>query len=127
MPHGAALQVDPIRLTLKAPGTKRLKLICDELLSSLAFNLNLRRYIMFSLLTRHTQGATLPFIQYVGTMAAVEAIQEAADEALANSQVPGGWRWGCTLLPLSSFPYTDSLTLVPLHLFPYTCSLTDLP
>ena len=28
----------------KPPGTKRLKLKCDELLSSFAFNFNLRRY-----------------------------------------------------------------------------------
>ena len=31
---------------LKAPGTKRLKLTYDELLSSFAFNFNLRRYTM---------------------------------------------------------------------------------
>ena len=30
---------------LKPPGTKHLKLKCDILLSSLAFNFNLRRYI----------------------------------------------------------------------------------
>ena len=38
------MQVDPIKPTLKAPGAKRLKLKCDELLSSFAFNFNLRRY-----------------------------------------------------------------------------------
>jgi hypothetical protein len=31
--------------TLKAPGCKRLKLKCDELLSNFAFKFNLRRYI----------------------------------------------------------------------------------
>jgi len=30
------VQVDPIKLTLKAPGTKRLKLKYDELLSKIA-------------------------------------------------------------------------------------------
>ena len=40
------MQVDPIKLTLKAPGTKRLKLKCDEPLSNFAFNINLRRYIL---------------------------------------------------------------------------------
>jgi len=30
--------------TLKAPGTKRLKLNCDEQLSNSAFKFNLRRY-----------------------------------------------------------------------------------
>ena len=38
------MQVDPIQPTLKAPGTKRLKLDCDEPLSNCAFKLNLRRY-----------------------------------------------------------------------------------
>ena len=38
------MRIDPIEPTLKAPGTKRLKLKCDKLLSSLGFNFNLRRY-----------------------------------------------------------------------------------
>ena len=38
------MQVDPIKPTLKAPGTKRLKLQYDEPLSSFAFKFNLRRY-----------------------------------------------------------------------------------
>ena len=40
------MQIDPIKPTLKAPGTKRLKLNFDEPLSNVAFNFNLRRYIM---------------------------------------------------------------------------------
>jgi len=39
------VQVDPIKPTLKAPGTKRLKLEYDVLLSNLAFKFILRRYI----------------------------------------------------------------------------------
>ena len=35
---------DPIKLTLKAPGTKRLTLKCDEPLSNVALIFNLRRY-----------------------------------------------------------------------------------
>jgi hypothetical protein len=42
--QGKAVQVDPIKPTLKAPGAKRLKLNCDEPLSNFAFNFNLRRY-----------------------------------------------------------------------------------
>jgi hypothetical protein len=50
--HGKAVQVDPIKPTLKARrtntlkarGTKRLKLGYDKMLSSFAFNCNLRRY-----------------------------------------------------------------------------------
>jgi len=38
------VQVGPLKPTLKEPGSKRLKLKCDELLSSFAFNFNLRRY-----------------------------------------------------------------------------------
>ena len=42
--RGKAVQVDPMKPMLKAPGTKRLTLNHDTLLSSLAFNSNLRRY-----------------------------------------------------------------------------------
>jgi len=38
------VQVDPIKPTLKPPGTKRLKLKCDELLTNFAFKFNLRRF-----------------------------------------------------------------------------------
>jgi hypothetical protein len=38
------VQVDSIKPTLKAPGSKRLKLHCDILLSTSAVNFNLRRY-----------------------------------------------------------------------------------
>jgi hypothetical protein len=43
---GRAMQVDPIKPTLKAPGTERLKLHYDELLSKFAFKFNMRRYIV---------------------------------------------------------------------------------
>ena len=39
------MQVDPMKPTLKAPGSERLKLKCDEPLSNFAFKFNLRRYI----------------------------------------------------------------------------------
>ena len=38
------MQVDPIEPTLKAPGTRRLRLNYDVLLSSFALKFNLRRY-----------------------------------------------------------------------------------
>ena len=38
------MQVDPIKPMLKAPGTKRLNLKHNELLSNAGFNFNLRRY-----------------------------------------------------------------------------------
>jgi hypothetical protein len=41
---GRAVQVAPIKPTLKLPGTKRLKPICVDPLSNFAFKFNLRRY-----------------------------------------------------------------------------------
>ena len=38
------MQVNPIIPKLKLPGTKRLKLNCDVLLSTVAFTFKLRRY-----------------------------------------------------------------------------------
>ena len=43
--QGRAVLVDPIKPTLKAPGTKRLTLRYDKLLSTFAFKSNLRRFI----------------------------------------------------------------------------------
>jgi hypothetical protein len=40
------VQVDPIKPTLKAPGSKRLKLEREKMLSYYAFKFNLRRYIL---------------------------------------------------------------------------------
>jgi len=39
------VQVDPIKPNLKPPGTERLKLNCDVLLSTSDFKFNLRRHI----------------------------------------------------------------------------------
>jgi hypothetical protein len=44
--HGRAVQLDPIKPALKAPGIKRLKLICNDPLSNFAFKFNLRHYTM---------------------------------------------------------------------------------
>jgi len=43
---GRALQVDPIKPSLKTPDSKSLKLEQEKLLSSFAFNFNLRPYIL---------------------------------------------------------------------------------
>jgi hypothetical protein len=45
---GRAVQVEPMKPTLKAPGTKRLKLNHYRLLSSFGFKINLRRYTWVS-------------------------------------------------------------------------------
>jgi hypothetical protein len=44
--HGRAVQVDPIKPKLKAPGSEQLKPNCDHMLSNVAFKFKLRRYIM---------------------------------------------------------------------------------
>ena len=44
MGQGRAVQVEPMKSTLKAPGAQRLKLQYDESLSSFAFKFNLCRY-----------------------------------------------------------------------------------
>ena len=43
---GQAVQVKPIKITLKAPRTKRLKLHYDTLLYNFAFKFDLRRYTL---------------------------------------------------------------------------------
>ena len=42
--NGEAVQVEPMKSNLKVPGTKRLKVKYDNLLSRLASKINLRRY-----------------------------------------------------------------------------------
>jgi hypothetical protein len=42
--NGRAVQVDPMKLTFKASGSKRLTLKHGELLSNIAFDFNLRYY-----------------------------------------------------------------------------------
>jgi bis(5'-adenosyl)-triphosphatase len=43
---GRAAQVDPMKPKLKPPGTKRLKVKCDVLLSTFAFKFSLRRFTL---------------------------------------------------------------------------------
>ena len=50
------MHVDPIKPTLEALGYERLKLTCDDLLSILALNVNLRHYIKVTLTDRTSQG-----------------------------------------------------------------------
>jgi len=42
--RGRAVQLHPIKPKLKPPGSKRLKLKCDVLLSTFGFKFNSRRY-----------------------------------------------------------------------------------
>jgi hypothetical protein len=43
--QGRVVQIDPMKAALKALGSVRLKLRCDETLSNFGFKFNLRRYI----------------------------------------------------------------------------------
>ena len=47
------MHIDPMKPNSKPPGTKRLKLKCDLLLSISAFNFNLRRFSEEDALLRH--------------------------------------------------------------------------
>jgi hypothetical protein len=55
--RGEAVQIDPIKPTLKASGTKRLTLKSDEPLSNVAFKFNLCRY------NEATAAAVAPLLQ----------------------------------------------------------------
>jgi len=61
------VQLDPIKLKLKPPGTERLKLKCDVLHSTHGFKFNLRRYNMdecYLELLADPATAILPFDPY---------------------------------------------------------------
>jgi hypothetical protein len=47
--QGEVVQLEPMKSNLKAPGTKRLKLKYHILLSTVAFNFNMRRYVKYVL------------------------------------------------------------------------------
>jgi len=81
--RGRAVQVDPIKPALKAPGTKRLKLIYDGPLSNFAFNFNLRRYNVGVEVFRERCGA--------GVMEAVErSLRDRAAQALPAGDAAEG-------------------------------------
>ena len=90
--QGRAVQVVLIKPTLKAPGTKRLKLTYDGMASKFAFKFNLRRYIKVRRSVRRM-------------------MQRAAAAALDT------WRQGLTFVHLSdqpeTFVVTETLILKP--------------
>ena len=97
------MQVDPIKPTLKPPGTKlkppgtkHLKLKFDELLSNLAFQINLRRY---------SEGTFTSFINFGDTCRLVGGINqpklvEAHGQGITLVHIPAQlerflWNRGC--------------------------------
>ena len=57
--RGRAVQVDPVKPTLKAPGTKRFTVKYEKLLTVSAFKFNLRRYSVVDAVRTGRQGPTL--------------------------------------------------------------------
>ena len=57
------MQVDPMKPKLKPPGTKRLRLKCDILLSTSAFKFNLRRYTKDSDIRQKTRELTVKSVK----------------------------------------------------------------
>ena len=85
------MQVDPIKSTLKAPGTNPLTLKYDEPLSTFAFNSSLRRYT-------------------VATHAESDAVAAAA-HADGDSTQPTAEVWRCRFT--LSNPYRKRLEFIP--------------
>jgi len=82
-PQGRAVQVHPMKTTLKPPGTERLKLKCDKLVSTSAFKFSMRRY------TKGGAGAGPAFLK--------GAAEAGAGVAIPNQA--GGWRPSGTAAP----------------------------
>jgi len=97
---GRAVQVDPIKPTLKAPGTQRLNLKCDGPLSNVAFKFNLRRYIMLdaSLRAAPVQRSLMPT---PASSAAPSGISARSGVSAAGASA-GAARQGLTLVHLSA-------------------------
>jgi hypothetical protein len=78
------VQVDPIKPTLKPPGTERLTLKCDTVLSSFAFNFSLRRFSEEALaLASEVMFARLPPPRSVAAAAAADLqVRPSFDERL---------------------------------------------
>ena len=72
---GRAVQVGPIKPTLKPPGTKRLNVKCDKLLSNFAFQFKLRRYS----LSREAGNLTVGVVTYPFTFEGRRRISQAAE------------------------------------------------
>jgi len=79
---GRAVQVDPIKPMLKAPGTKRLQLKYDVPLSNFAFKSNLRRYNLCASASAE-EGAAKALQVAAAVVAAAAAPADGSDSAAA--------------------------------------------
>jgi len=83
------VHVDPIRPTLNPPGTGPLTLKYDKLLSSFAFNFNLRRYIMDTYVSRYTLIiAGLSECVFIGHVYGADRLQAEAVAACGSGMGP---------------------------------------
>jgi hypothetical protein len=80
---GEAVQLDPIRRTLKAPGTKRLKLKCDKMLSIL-----LQFCFQFQLAPLHLGHCALPLAAHKKWVGALEEEFFAQGDAERDADMP---------------------------------------
>jgi len=83
--RGRAVQVGPIKPTLKAPGTQRFKLEYDVLLSSFAFILSLRRFTAAAAVGG-PGGGDEGMEAFFSEVAVVKGIMERIRRALAKLQ-----------------------------------------
>ena len=81
--RGKAVHADPVKPTLKAPGTKRFKLTYDEVLSSFAFKLNLRHCIEVLPSFKERHAFT---VWYYDESEHKEAMERQGDAAAADSR-----------------------------------------
>ena len=80
------MQVDPIKPTLKAPGTVRLKLKYDEPPSNFAFKFKLRRYTEVAKEAERLSALEETHAASVAALKATEAAAEAAEITLTGVQ-----------------------------------------
>ena len=84
--RGRAVQVDPMKPTLKAPGSERLKLICHDLLSNFAFKIYSRCYSV----AKKAGAPTLPLPVTTPQDAIAAAVAAAAADFVAAAHKDGG-------------------------------------
>jgi hypothetical protein len=102
---GEAVQVEPIRSTLKLPGTKRLKLKWDIILSTSAFKFTLRRYIS-GLTPKKIQYIPAPIEAHILHTLKVGRCRLNPSNHMLKPPGSNLWKLKCdTLVPISAFKF----------------------
>ena len=116
------MQADPITSTLKAPGSKRLKLEHEKLLSTVAFNFNLRRYMKVWCALTPAQaelGATVTMPTLTGRPLLLQIKPMSATVVSRGVKTMAGEGQGLTV-PHFSAQLEPSLTQITPQTFPKT-------